>query len=322
MPQQVNVYRTLKFFPGATVEGWEPRGEGTTYYVNLRTGSTTNDGLSWNSAVSQISRAITLSEAKRTLPSGSTNDYIRNTIIAQGVGEHSTGMYYSVLTALPLHCDIIGLGDWPAGLGQGIAAIGEVDGDQDGIITTSTVRGLNMFNLQVNGDGDTYNAMNVANFFRSRIEDCWFGQMTGSVADNTNSGIMCDNSLSSVLIRHCLIGQTNSGARPNIGLDFESCSPGSNNLIEDNVIFGEVTGILMGATDNWNGAVIRNNTIGGITAESTSYGIKGGLYIQINNNNITAADAINTTTTAPVLGNFVSEGGVFNVEAKYTTIAT
>jgi len=89
MGQQVNVYRKLKLYPGAIVEGaWNgfDRG-GKTYYVNNITGSPTADGLSWNSCVDQPSAAIILSEASRVIhPGTTTNDYIKNTIVIQGTG--------------------------------------------------------------------------------------------------------------------------------------------------------------------------------------------------------------------------------------------
>lgn len=291
---------------------------GRTYFVNKRTGQATSDGRSWERAVDQISTAITLSEAYRVAGEGvegSTNDYVRNIIVVQGIGEHGTGMYYDPLTALPLHCTIIGLGDWAAGLGEGIAAIGEFDGDCNGITASSTVRGLNLFNLQINGDGAGYSAMDVANFFRCRIEDCWLGQMTGS--DNINAGIICDNSFSGNLIRHCMIGQTNADGRPDYGLDFENCAPGSNNLIEDNVIFGEVTGILQTSGDNWNGTVIRNNTIGAITGQCSTSGITASLYELIANNYITAADPIIAPSANQTIGNIIVDDGVGTTETLY-----
>lgn len=289
---------------------------GRTYYVNKVTGSSGADGLSWGSAMDEISTAVTASETYRALggdPGGratTLNDYVRNTIIVQALGEHTTDMYYTVLTALPLHCNLIGLGDWPAGYGQGIAAIGDQDAAHNGITTTATVRGLNMMNLQVNCDGgSSYDSMNVANFFRSRIEDCWLGQMHGATASNCNSGLLCDNSMSSVLIRHCLIGQTNTATRPTYGMDLNTCTPGSNNLIEDNVIFGGTTGILCNAADNWNGAVIRNNTIGAITGQCSGPPIVAPLYAYIVDNRCFGASTITVTSANQVAGNIVNVAG-------------
>ncbi len=328
MGQQVNVYRKLKFFPGATVEGWDPQGEGRTYYVNSITGSSTADGLSWNSAMDQINTAIVASEVYRQLGgrAGSavtTNDYIRNTIIIQAAGEAGGGEYDSV-TALPLHTDIIGLGDWPCGLGQGMVMIGAQDANLDAINgEANTVRGLSLINLHASGDNDSENtldALSVANFFRSRIEDCWFGQASGS--ENLNSGIECDSSFSGNLIRHCIIGATNSNGRPKYGMDFASCSPGSNNLFEDNIIFGETTGILQSAGDNWNGTVIRNNVISGVTGECATDGITAALYETIAGNYIRAADAITAPSASQTVGNFIVEGTTGLVETVWATKAT
>ena len=55
MGQQVRVARQLIFEPGATITGMPGAGEGKTYYVNNITGSSTADGLSWNSAMSEPS---------------------------------------------------------------------------------------------------------------------------------------------------------------------------------------------------------------------------------------------------------------------------
>lgn len=302
---------------------------GRTYYVNSVLGSSSNDGLSWGTAFDQINTAITASEVYRQLggvaggASGTTNDYVRNTIIVQAAGELG-GSEYESITALPLHCDIIGLGDWPAGMGQGMVIIGRQNANLDAITSgTDTVRGLGLYNLHAAADNDvadTYDALSVANFFRSRIEDCWFGQATGS--ENINAGIECDSSFSGVLIRHCMIGQTNSNGRPKYGMDFESCTPGSNNLFEDNIIFGETTGILQTSTDNWNGAVIRNNVIGAITGECSATGITAALYELITGNHIRAATALTVPSAGQTIGNFINEGGTGGVETIWATLET
>lgn len=323
MGQQVNVYRKLKFYPGATVEGWPGMGQGTIYYVNGATGTSGASGLSWRHAMLTINEAITASEVVRAAGqglSGTTNDYIRNTIIIQATGEYAGGEYDAV-TALPLHCDIIGLGDWPCGMGQGMVMIGAKDANLDAINgEANTVRGLNLINLHVSGDNDSANtldAMSVANFFRSRLEDCWFGQSSGG--DNINAGIECDSSFSGNLVRHCVIGATNTSARPRYGMDFASCSPGSNNLIEDNLIYGETTGILMTATDNWNGATIRNNVISGITAECSGTGITAALYVTITGNFIRAVDALSVPAASQAVENFCIEGSTASTQTVRTS---
>ncbi len=91
---------------GGGVHGYPGEGyTGEVYYVNNITGSSGNSGLTWGDAMDQVSTAITASETQRALQSGTTNDYVRNIIYVQG-----TGTAYTKLTALPLHCDIVGLG--------------------------------------------------------------------------------------------------------------------------------------------------------------------------------------------------------------------
>ncbi len=176
MPQQVNVYKKLKLFPGAYIEGWNGYNPGGhTYYVNNITGSTTSDGLSWDSAVSLPSRAITLSEASRLIHAGTTtNDYIMNKIIIQG-----TGTTYTALSALPSYCDVIGLGSTPFGNGAGIVVIGDATGAADG--AAGSTRGSNWYNMQFVGAGSFY-AVDLAIAYRTSFEQCAFGGNAASAA--------------------------------------------------------------------------------------------------------------------------------------------
>ena len=327
MGQQVNVYRKLKFFPGATVEGWAPQGEGRTYYVNNMTGSSTADGLSWNSSVDQINAAVVLSEAYRTLgggrPGDAYNDYIHNTIVVQGTCQITTAYtasnYYDKLTDLPHHTDLIGLGDHFLGMDKGTVIIGAINSAADGITDASTTRGIRMFNLMVGADGTGNSAMHVSNLFRADIEDCWFGQHTNADNDeDINAGIEIDGSMGHCIVRHCIIGQTNGAYYPTYGMDLVLGS-GGNNLIEDNVIFGKTSGILMTTTDNWSGTVIRNNVISGMAAECSGTGITSGQYVIIAGNYICAADPVNSGTTGIHVGNWTNDSGTPQWFPKITT---
>ncbi len=178
MGQQVNVYKKLKLFPGAVVEGAFgdsfDRG-GKTYYVNNITGSSTNDGLSWNSAVDQLSTAVTLSEASRLIHNGTTtNDYIMNTIVIQG-----TGTTYTAVSALPSYCNVIGLGSVPFGNGAGIVTIGDATGAAHGV--AGSTRGSNWSNIQFVGAGSYY-AFSATVAYRSLFEFCAFGGNASSAA--------------------------------------------------------------------------------------------------------------------------------------------
>lgn len=172
MPQQLRIGRKLIMEPGAIVEGsfgaMFDRG-GRTYYVNNITGSASNGGLSWNNAMDEISTAITASETYRQLPT-SNNEYIRNTIVVQG-----TGTPYTKLTTLPLYADLIGLGADVRGSGTGIVTVGEWTSASYALLTTDTIRGLGMYNIQFQGGNNVAGStaiMKLTAIFRSKWEDC------------------------------------------------------------------------------------------------------------------------------------------------------
>jgi len=274
--------------------------------------------------MAEPSEAITASETYRALGQGqsadTTNDYIRNTIIIQGTGRYDNP--YAAIQAMPLHCNIIGLGDWPCGLGEGMVVIGDWESADDAISnednTGDITRGCNLYNLHVSSYAGTgYSAMKVVYMYRSRIEDCWFGQNVAGGAVPINAGIECTGSFSGNLVRHCIIGQRNGSSAPNIGMDMVFSGSGANNLIEDNIIFGTVTGILCTAGTNWEGSVIRNNTIGGILAQCTSYGIVAGTGVLIVNNYITAADPINSAAAGEMIGNIIVDDGTGGTLTEY-----
>ena len=193
-------------FPGAVIEGaLGPLFDtgGTIYYVNNITGSTTADGLSWNSAVSEVSTAITLSEASRLVhPGTTTNDYIRNTIVVQG-----TGTAYTKLTAMGLYCDIIGLGADPRGNGTGIARIGSDTVAESGVVLTATVRGLNVYNIQFQAGINCY-CWQHASIFRSRFENCTF-MTNGAATGNPTGAFRSTAAMGGVVMDDCVIGGSN-----------------------------------------------------------------------------------------------------------------
>ncbi len=189
MPQQVNVYKKLKLFPGAYIEGWDGFDHGgKTYYVNNITGASTNSGLSWNEAMDQVTTAITASEASRLVHAGTTtNDYIRNQIIVQG-----TGTRYSAISSMPSYADVIGLGATPFGNGAGLVAIGSAS-TADGM--AGSTRGSNWYNIQFNAGGSFY-AVDLAIAYRTLFELCAFGgaadnaAMTGAFNCDSGSGLI------------------------------------------------------------------------------------------------------------------------------------
>ncbi len=260
MPQQVNVYKELKFFPGAVISGTPGTGEGRTYYVNNITGSASASGLSWNAAVAEVSQAVTLSEAYRLLggrkSSVTTNDYIRNTILVQG-----TGTAYTALTTLPLYCDLIGLGADPRGTGAGIARIGSDTVTGYGVTCTDTIRGLNVYNIQFQGGAANY-VFTIENMYRSTFTNCSFmtpgvatGKPTAAFHSSVGSG--------SLVFDHCHIGATSCslGTEPAIGMKI--AGTGWTNCLVENCFIAGAQGVTVASTvaASW-GSMFKSNYIG------------------------------------------------------------
>ncbi len=161
-----------------------PTNMGRAYHVNNITGSSGADGLSWGSAMDQVSTAIAASEVYRQLgygkPDVATNDYVRNTILVQG-----TGTAYTACDSLPNYCDIIGVGANPRGNGTGIARI---DGAGAADAMEGSARGLNMYNLQLlQSVAGSFYGLDAAVLYRSNIESCGFVN-NGSGGINIDSG--------------------------------------------------------------------------------------------------------------------------------------
>jgi hypothetical protein len=187
--------------------------------VNNITGSATNDGLSWATAMSEPSYAITASETYRELggvESGAavtTNDYVMNTIVVQGT---ATG--YLAISTLPSYCNVIGLGGNPRGNGYGIASFTQASGTDT---ATGSTRGSNWYNLQFTGSGTGW-AMDFDVIFRSTIETCTFyNKSTGAMRIVTGGGVTirdCDFGGDSVATAYGLYTGTNDNSG-----NFNSC---------------------------------------------------------------------------------------------------
>ena len=232
MPQQVNVYRELKMFPGAIVTGsWNgafDRG-GDTFYVNNITGNSTADGLSWNSAVAQPSQAITLSEASRLIhPGTTTNDYIMNTIVVQG-----TGTAYSAISALPSYARIIGLGGPPRANGTGIVVI---DGAGSASAMAGAARGMELYNIQAGqSSAGNYYGLDTTVLYRSRIEGCAFVNNAYGGIHITNGGGVIMND---VHCGHDTLAQA-YGLKVSTGTTFNAC------LITNSDFAGDDAGVYL-----------------------------------------------------------------------------
>ena len=189
-----------------------PETRGRTYYVNNITGSSANDGLSWGSAVDQVSTAITLSEAYRT-SHAANNQRVRNQIIVQG-----TETAYASITALPQHCDVIGLGDEPRGSGAGIARIGtDADTVPDHGVDAVTCRGSNFINLQFQA-GSAKDAFQIDNLFRCHFENCAF--MSNSTAADPTTGLLVGRG-SGATLNNCHWGGASSNGTFAVGISLK-----------------------------------------------------------------------------------------------------
>jgi len=256
------VTRSLGVYTDGQLTASFPPTPGRTYFVNNITGSTTGDGLSWATAMSEPSYAITASETYRELggveggASVTTNDYVRNTIIVQG-----TGTAYTKITALPSYCDLIGLGADARGTGAGIARIGSDSTTEHGCACTDTVRGLNVYNIQFQGGSAKY-CFSISSMYRSRFENCSF--MTPGVATGQPTAAFYSSSSSgSLVFDHCHIGGTScsKGTEPLIGMKITG--PGWTNCLVENCFIAGAQGITVASTavSTW-GSMFKSNFIG------------------------------------------------------------
>jgi len=220
------------------------------YYVNNLTGSASNDGLSWDTAFAQPSTAIT---AVAAFQAAQTDIYTRCIIYIAG-----TLTAYAALTALPSHCDMIGVGDDPRGNGSGIARIGPDDntGTKDGVLVADTIRGTNFYNLQFQAASGK-DAFNVTNVYRCVFENCAF--MANGVAVSPTAGFKVAKG-SGIVMDNCHFGSASS-------TDF-------------------VVGISVTGT-HWHNCKVTNCHITGITGILIAAGCTSGYNSQFDHNVIT-----------------------------------
>jgi len=227
------------------------------YYVNNITGSdTANDGLSWRYPFAQVSAAITASEAHRATLTAN-NQHVRNRIYIQG-----TATAYTKITALPLYCDMIGIGANVRGTNDGVPRIGADTGAESdgGCVCSATVRGLYMSGLQFQAGSAKY-PFQVANMFRSTIEDCSF-MTNGAATGNPAAAFYAAGAVGSLTMKRCFFGSSASiDTEPDIGFKIAG-THWHNNLVEDCFITG-ITGIQVSSacTYAW-GSMFKNCYIG------------------------------------------------------------
>lgn len=270
------------------------------YFVNNITGSSTNDGASWDTPMDQVSTAVT-AWATYLATLATNNQNIRGKIYVQG-----TGTAYTAITAYPQYCDLIGVGADCFGNGAGIARItGSTSAAASG-----AARGLNIYNMQFIGSGSYY-AATFSVLFRSVIEHCAFVNGATGGLDVTSMG--------GSTIRDCQIGCGDTtfsvtGLRiASAGANFNNC------LVEHNSIYGSTTGFA-NAGYLCNGTRVQHNMIAGGTtgiADTSSHTTLGVLPWYIGNYVYGGTDAISCSNGggANVLGNFVCDATEHRIES-------
>lgn len=200
------------YVDGALVQSFPPT-PGRTYFVNNITGSATNDGLSWGTAMDEVSTAITASETYRELggvESGAavtTNDYVRNTIMVQG-----TATAYTGITDLGEHYNLIGLGVPTGGLGGtefntnsliGMVRLGSDTVSTGGMYSSDgEYSGVYVSNIHFQTSG-TNPAFAVDELYQSQFEDCGFAYGIGQATAAPNSWFEILSSATGLVMNRC-----------------------------------------------------------------------------------------------------------------------
>jgi len=222
------VTRSLGVYVDGALTMSFPPTPGRTYFVNNITGSSTNDGLSWGTAMDEVSTAITASETYRELggvESGSavtTNDYVRNTIMVQG-----TATAYTGLTDLGEHYNLIGLGVPSDGIGGtiwntteliGMARLGADAGSTGGMYDVDgEYSGVYVSNIHFQ-TGGTYPAFGVDELFQCKFEDCGFFYAITTALPSPDSWFEVYSAITGMIMNRCACG-SNAGVtdRPQYG---------------------------------------------------------------------------------------------------------
>jgi len=235
-------------------------GQGRNYYVNNITGDSGNSGLSWDSAMDEVTTAITASETYRALPAA-TNEFIRNTIFVQG-----TGTAYAEITTPPNYTNVIGLGATAHGYGEGVARIGldihtagTLGGGMGG--STSDCKGSYFYNIEFQASNNK-SAVSLRDVYKTTFEDCAF-MASGNPISPPDCGFEITRKASGLRLLNCLWG-THSGlnSEPWYGLKingtlFNNCE------VTNCHIVGITAGIYVVSTMTlgWN-SIVRNCYIG------------------------------------------------------------
>ncbi len=298
--------------PVGGVGGYPADYPGRVYFVNNITGSSSNDGLSWEFAMDEPSTAITASAAYLAAQD-SGNEYIRNIIYIQG-----TSTAYSALTELPSYCDMIGLGAYPGGDGTGIVVI-KGTGADGAVGQSGGVRGLYISNIQFATSGAFW-AMDLVKMFRSEITGCAFMGSTANSSVAFSGGLRVTSHFGGNYIHNNQFGGTNGVYGGNVGFEITTGGVSANNcLYEYNTFLGVVHGMKIHATVNDNGTIIRHNLMHSHlgNTEPTTAGLQMGAHCIAYDNFIVGADAITEAGEVQTIFNKVQAGGVSVWEDPY-----
>jgi len=263
------------------------------YFVNNVTGSSGASGLGdWGNAMDEVSTAITASEAYRATLS-TNNQYVRNQIYVQ-----ATATAYTKLTALPLYCDIIGIGADPRGTNQGVPRIGSDTVAESGCAVTDTVRGLNVYNIQFQAGLNKY-PMSIASMYRSMFVNCSF-MTNGAATGNPTAAFYVSTAIGSVVIQDCMIGGSSASrdTEPDIGMKIAG-THFHNMLVQNNFIAGKDAGIqIASSVTSGFGSLVKDNFIGE-SSQTCAIGIDDNSTtgdVIFAGNYIFATDAVELTT--------------------------
>lgn len=307
MGQQVNVYRKLKLFPGAIVEGsWGANYDrgGRTYYVNDITGSSTNDGLSWNNPMDELDTAFAASETYRALKSGTTNDYIMNTIVIQG-----TGTNYALADTNINYANVIGLGSMAKSQGAGQVRVGA--GTTSGL-TSTAMRGVNFNNIVFEYGADTKWGISATHFLRGHVYECQFLQ----AGTEGEGGMNLTTLAAGLVIERCHFNSNSGGTQALYGLKID-CQFSDCTVIDNTFQVGTSALVYIAAGGHGTGTVFARNfftpsntsAVGFYDLETNGYAMLAGNFFSETN---AITDRISRVVGYRVSGNTDKDGYIYD----------
>ena len=283
---------------------------GRVYYVNNITGSSGNDGLSWDRPFAQVDQALLASETFR-ITHDTNNKMVRNVVYVQG-----TTTSYEKIDQDANAVDIIGIGN--RALLGGAAGDAHIDGagaadamamsdlvaTWDSVIDKGGGMGVNVRNMHFATTGN-YFAVDVETWLLSSFEDCYFLN-NGA---NSYGGFRASLHFAGSLMRNCHAGG-DSGS-PQDGFTFTG-GVFNQNLIEGNWACVRRYGLY--TTDYLQGGtVIRNNHLWGGTYgiyDATAHTGLLGLAVYTDNRAFGSVAGLSIATgAARSSGNYANYGG-------------